>query len=111
MAISLMLKPGDELMTLVVNSMRNDIVGQVIIIIIIIIIFILIMNNKKIILTTTNRVSLVRHWGCLQFQILAGLIWPRLTITTTTVMIIIIKIITTISATTMTKITTTINKN
>ena len=28
MAISLMLKPGDELMTLVVNSMRNDIIGQ-----------------------------------------------------------------------------------
>ena len=28
MAISLMLKPGDELMTLVINSMRNDIVGQ-----------------------------------------------------------------------------------
>lgn len=28
MAFSLMLRPGDELMTLVVNSMRNDIVGQ-----------------------------------------------------------------------------------
>lgn len=28
MAISLMLKPGDELMTLVINSMRNDIVGN-----------------------------------------------------------------------------------
>jgi AP-2 complex subunit alpha len=28
MAISLMLKPSDELITLVINSMRNDIVGQ-----------------------------------------------------------------------------------
>ena len=28
MAFSMMLKPGDELMTLVVNSMRNDVVGQ-----------------------------------------------------------------------------------
>eukprot|EP01041_Mallomonas_annulata_P010092 gene10092-21027_t len=28
MAISLLLRPGDEMMTLVVNSMRNDIVGQ-----------------------------------------------------------------------------------
>lgn len=28
MAVSLLLKPGDELMTLVVNSMRNDIVGN-----------------------------------------------------------------------------------
>lgn len=28
LAISLMLKPGDELMTLVINSIRNDVVGQ-----------------------------------------------------------------------------------
>ena len=30
MAFSLMLRPGDELMTLVVNSMRNDLIGQLI---------------------------------------------------------------------------------
>lgn len=29
MALSMMLRPGDELMTLVVNSMRNDIIGQI----------------------------------------------------------------------------------
>lgn len=29
LAFSLMLRPGDELMTLVLNSMRNDIVGQI----------------------------------------------------------------------------------
>ncbi len=28
MAFSMMLKPGDELMTLVINSMRNDVIGQ-----------------------------------------------------------------------------------
>jgi AP-2 complex subunit alpha len=30
MALSLMLRPGDELMTLAVNSMRNDIIGQLV---------------------------------------------------------------------------------
>lgn len=30
MAFSLMMRPGDELMTLVVNSMRNDLIGQLI---------------------------------------------------------------------------------
>lgn len=28
LALSLMIKPGDEMMTLIVNSMRNDIIGQ-----------------------------------------------------------------------------------
>lgn len=28
MAFTMMMKPGDELMTLVVNSMRNDVIGQ-----------------------------------------------------------------------------------
>jgi hypothetical protein len=30
MAFSLMMRPGDELMTLVVNSMRNDLIGQLV---------------------------------------------------------------------------------